>query len=742
MKRAILLVLLFTGMAFAGNDDVATWVKKLGTSDQKHPFEAMQALTRLGEPVIPAVHKVFRDDKDPTRRWHAAKVLGSVKARAAVADLLVGVEDPNALVAGCAAEALGRIGDRSVLPKLKALEVACKRPNVKTQITKAIEALSGAASGKLVFPWIPWADTIEAARARAKDENKLVLAFVTPWDNKVWEAGYEGARKVAEFRHPNQAAPPPSPITRDPGYWKERAILTAFLGDPAVSNLVATCFIPVRVHMHTWHFLSSGKGTWSDPLPQLGTSAADSHAPAIIFATPSGKCVHRVVRMAVFDPRLFERTCRAILDKNKRYRPKEMPQVGVDPADPKDRADYDKALAALERGDTDKAHTHLQAIARRGEPRPLEARSRLLLDKNGPFPRVWETRAQDATDPLLDSTEQAPGERNAVRAAVSFLLDQQDADGSWPEPCHRHPSRERAIDYGVIVPRTALCVDALRTWRGALKGELAKRADKAIAKGTRIVSAWSSDPTPKVWHLTYALHLELALQPNRRDAAKTKGAARIEKLLAKLKDTEHGGGWTYTGPARLHTFNTAPILLLLVNAKAQGFAVEDSQIARCATFLEQNRLDGKSVFHYGTKMEHMTPARDKDIARASSCFRSPLCELALHAAGHSKGEKRLHESLDVFFDGLKGARSTVKVFESYVDPTSMQDSYRYFFGVWYAARTIAVLPEAAQKKYVKRLRDIIRPLQEVDGSFADSLMVGKASSTALALLAIGELGVE
>ena len=389
MKRVFVWVLLLVGTAVAGDDDVATWVKKLGTSDQKHPFEAMQTLIRIGEPVIPAVHKVFRDDKNPTRRWHAAKVLGAVKARAAVADLLVGVEDPNAIVAACAAEALGGIGDRSVLPKLKALEAESKRPNVKAQITKAIEALSGGASDVLAFPWIPWADTIEAARARAKDEKKLVLAFVTPWDNKAWEAGYEGAREVAEFRRPNQAAPAPAPITRDPGHWKERAILTAFLGDPAVSNLVATCFVPVRVRMHTWHFLSSGKGTWSDPLPRLGTSAAQSHAPAVVFATPSGKCVHRVVRMAVFDPRLFERTCRAVLDKNKRYRPKDMPKAGGDPADPKDRADYDRALAALEKGDTDRAHDHLRAIARRGEPRPLEARARLLLDENGPFPRVW-----------------------------------------------------------------------------------------------------------------------------------------------------------------------------------------------------------------------------------------------------------------------------------------------------------------------------------------------------------------
>jgi len=103
-----------------------------------------------------------------------------------------------------------------------------------------------------------------------------------------------------------------------------------------------------------------------------------------------------------------------------------------------------------------------------------------------------------------------------------------------------------------------------------------------------------------------------------------------------------------------------------------------------------------------------------------------------------KHGQEAHE-LDEPQDGAARQRSTVKIFESYVDPTSMQDSYRYFFGVWYAARTISLLPEKKREKYAKRLRDAIRPLQELDGSFADSLMIGKASSTALALLALAEL---
>jgi hypothetical protein len=136
-------------------------------------------------------------------------------------------------------------------------------------------------------------------------------------------------------------------------------------------------------------------------------------------------------------------------------------------------------------------------------------------------------------------------------------------------------------------------------------------------------------------------------------------------------------------------------------------------------------------------MEHMTPKGPP--GEASSCFRSPLCELALHAAGRDVSPKRIREALDVFFEGLAGARSTTKIYESYVDPTTLQDSYRYFFGTYYAARAMRLLPDAERKPLAEKLRRTILDHQEIDGSFVDSQMIGKTSSTAFALLTLSEL---
>jgi hypothetical protein len=123
----------------------------------------------------------------------------------------------------------------------------------------------------------------------------------------------------------------------------------------------------------------------------------------------------------------------------------------------------------------------------------------------------------------------------------------------------------------------------------------------------------------------------------------------------------------------------------------------------------------------------------------STCMRSAACELALFAAGAQKSTTGIAEAVDLYLAHEASGRATQKIFENYVDATSLQDSYRYFFGTWYAAQAAARLPEAKRKKAFARLKEIVFAAQEIDGSFVDSQTVGKCSSTALALLAAAEM---
>jgi hypothetical protein len=823
MAKVTLFVLLLVGAAVDEDAEVAKWVARIGDPANPGDFEPSRKLIELGNRSIPACHMLLLDRKEtPLRRMRAAQVLGGVRAKVAVRDLLACVEDRHWWVAVTSATALGQIGDPSALPDLARLLEQAEHASVREAIEESIELLRSCEVPD--FGWIPWAETIEEARARAAKENRIVLAVVTPWDWWHHESGYEGAEKVHGEGVPYEGDAERLRRT-EPGAVKERAILTALLCHPELAALVADRFVPVRVHMHTGHFRYRTTRGWADPLERLGTTVKETRPPALVFASPDGALLHSVARMGTFSPHLTYRTCLAVLAKTRRQAAEETVPTGprfqatierwirsgnfrsarehlqtapgwlrnwaalararmlllegnLDSAekallairqktalgnallgevylltdrtkeardllaateapkgDLRHRIESGLALAEERLGNRDRARVLWEGVAERAGDGPWATRAKLHLDRNGPFPREWETYRHLEVDALTPTTERG-GQSVPVRAAVDYLLSQQQPDGSWPNAHNRqglvsHDGRP----LGEIVPRTALCVSALRAVRGGLHPSLGDRTDAAIRKGIRFVTAWSENPERKVWQLTYALHLDLSLL---RDGEPTASRTRIAKLLAALAEIELDGGWTYAvKPQRRHTFNTAPILILLREAKRLRVDVDDAMIQRATKFLEANRVGNLSVFHYGTTMEHLTepksPKRD-----SSSCMRGPLCELALHDDS-KESERRIAKALDIFFEHVEGVRATARIYESWVEFDTFQDSYRYYFGTYYAARAIRLLPRAARTDLAGKLTARILRDQEIDGSFVDSQMIGKTSSTALALLTLAEL---
>jgi len=599
MVRGALFVLLMLGAAMDDDPEVAKWVARLGNPANPADVEPMRRLIAIGDKSIPPCRTLLLDRKETAlRRMRAAMVLGSVRARTAVRDLLACVPDPHWWVASSSATALGQIGDPSALPDLKRLLGTAEHATVRAAIEESIEQLRSCDFPD--FGWIAWARTIEEARVRAARENRIVLAFVTPWDWWHHESGYEGAEKVHKAGVPYEGDAERLRRT-EPGAVKERAILTALLCHPELAALVADRFVPVRVHMHAWHFRYRTSMGWADPLTRLGTTAREARPPALVFASPDGALLHQVVRMGTFSPHLTYRTCLAVLARNPRYAaaakvptgagfqaaverlirggnfqsarehlrtaPRRLrnwaalararmlllegdlesaekallairPRTALQSAllgevylltdraeeardllaatkapegDLRHRIRSGLALAEERIGHRDRARELWEGVAERAGSGPWATRAKLQLDRNGPFPREWETYRHLDVDALTPTTERG-GQKTPIRAAVSYLLSQQQPDGSWANAHNRQGLVSRdGRPLGEIVPRTALCVSALRAVRGGLHPRLSDRAEAAIRKGIRFVTAWSEDPERKVWQLTYALHLELSL---------------------------------------------------------------------------------------------------------------------------------------------------------------------------------------------------------------------------------------
>ena len=91
--------------------------------DLKVRWEAVKALSRIGEPSVEAFVQALKDESELIRR-EAAVALGEIKDEKAIEPLITALTtDEESEVRGSAADALGSIGDnRAVEPLKKALK--------------------------------------------------------------------------------------------------------------------------------------------------------------------------------------------------------------------------------------------------------------------------------------------------------------------------------------------------------------------------------------------------------------------------------------------------------------------------------------------------------------------------------------------------------------------------------------------------------------------------------------------
>ncbi len=340
---------------------------------------------------------------------------------------------------------------------------------------------------------------------------------------------------------------------------------------------------------------------------------------------------------------------------------------------------------------------------------------------------------------------------SSIRRGVEFLLETQNKDGSWGSPALKggvpiYAGIGSQHSFGVAV--TAMCVSALIEAGGDTPA-----VQKAVEKGEAFLfkelpKVRRDDPVLiyNVWTHAYGIQALVRMHGRLPDDADRK--KKIEEMvreqygkLAKYESAE--GGWGYYDfdagtqrPASNSTsFVNAAVLVALHEGKGIGVDPPAKQLKRGIEMTQWQRLPTGS-FLYGTYL-HTRPTHGINM-HAGSLGRTPACNYALRLWGDPKVTD---EVLKHFLDRLISRNGWLSVGRKKPIPHESffaVAGYFYYFGHYYGAMSIRLLPAADRALYQDHMATLLMDLQEADGSWFDYPFYNwhKPYGTAFALMSL------
>jgi hypothetical protein len=346
--------------------------------------------------------------------------------------------------------------------------------------------------------------------------------------------------------------------------------------------------------------------------------------------------------------------------------------------------------------------------------------------------------AADAVGPRLPPADPVPGEEleEAITRGVNFLLEVQRKDGSWgsadntkggidiyaPPPGAHHAFRSAV---------TGLCVSALIEADAAAANPAVQAA---IARG----ETWLLDNLPRlrraspdtlynVWGHAYGIEALALLHRRHADdaALQTRIADCIRGQIDLLERYESvNGGWGYYDfdvgsrktAASPNSFTTATVLMALADAKDLGIDVPQKIIDRGLDAIHRQTKPDRSYL-YGDYLKYV-PTHPVNRP-GGSLGRSQACNAALRRyADEDLTDAAISAWLERLFarnGWLSLGRKKPIPHESWFAVAG----YFFYYGHFYAAECIRMLPEADRGPLKAHLARIMLPLQEPNGCFWD-----------------------
>jgi hypothetical protein len=540
---------------------------------------------------------------------------------------------------------------------------------------------------------LDWAPSSDEALARARREKREVLLVV---------AGAFGGESIAEH---------------------ERLLLATLFAHPHVRAAVAERTVPLRVRVSPAlvALALEGEDVHAHPLTLLGIALADCKPPALVRCGPDGSVRAILTGFAACDPhRLLawlgaperERdpgmhAALAHLDSGRLAEGEAALAARAD--DPE--AQYWAAVLAAARGEDDARDVRLARIA---PDAPWALAGRILRaypELVAGYQTIWSAAAPS-------------GAAAVAEPALAYLLRCQRADGSFPMG---HPNYEEHRE-GI----TALCALALLVY-----GE-----DEAAARAHGWLAArLAGRPLDEVNSFTATYALELALGRVARGAERAEVAEAIARLAggqlpggAWSYSRAFGaswrggfGGWPVTEHGRAHSMNTAIALEALTRAVGAGFAVAPEVLERGRDALLAMR-SGPGAYTYTWPEPVIYSTVDASIARA------PAAETAL-ARLDAVPRADLERTLAEFVARRATLHAPAQLSDSWLPPHALS-GYFHSFAYLHAARALPELPAAQRASLGAALRKDVLARSEADGTWMDTIGLGKPYATAMALLVL------
>ncbi len=334
----------------------------------------------------------------------------------------------------------------------------------------------------------------------------------------------------------------------------------------------------------------------------------------------------------------------------------------------------------------------------------------------------------------------------AVAGGVEFILACQEGPGNdeWPyEGVYRVDGE---IPIGYRVGGTAIAGLAMLHAPGyavdARRGDAVRRAAGFVVAAVEhplMAHDFEGRYDVRGWGYAYGLAFLLALRADGAVAPdlaeRADGAVRFFIDGLEAASIPVSGGWNYVWPrgfgepAPAAPFMTAPALLALLAAQAQGLDVSPAVLDAGITALDRSRIGTGAFAYRGSEPDAVRDAVPGSAARMA------VGEVALFAAGRSSVD-RLRGAVDAFIVHWKWLD------DRRAKPGTHDGRYRiapyyFYFGHLYAAQAVELLPEPERGEYRGRLRELILSTRLENGSWNDRVFPRTANvCTAMAVLGL------